>query len=564
MPTDIAEDTIDLTIDLLEAITPETGDESYPFPRLKTTGRSELRQFRVVVLENAYLQVTVVPDLGGRILRIYDKRTSKDIVPYTPRIAVAEGGTRGVTSTNGVQFALNGVERPNAMGTVAHMPDFSEEEDEPGGLWLGEICGNGLSFNCRIVLPPERAEILMEFRLLNRSLESVPVNPGLLFGSEFAMTWFKGAFHGQSSEGTGLRIEADTPLHQGKNGLFRFRQTSSLAPRQLDSWTATLTPFSLPGKLSGMSREASASFDDERLAIQSTEQRLGHKVVLLTQEGQALEAVTDLYPETLYEAGLPSAIKDLAILDPNGKDVLLIGSTKPAPNSSDPDPLQVEWPSLDWDEARLRQATFNVAQRHLAHLLLGYRFLAASEYAAADREFEQALLFNAEDHLTWWIKAVTARLMGEVGEERAELLNAHFLAPLEPALRAESYLGSPSQTKEPSAVLRPLDETPAVYVEVAAMLLEAGLYTETSKWIDEALRHNDLPMLRYLLAYAYLSASRMEVEAAEQIAAAGQRPAAPPYAYRPIEIEALSALRERFPDNQVLGQYAALAGYLPV
>src|SRR5262249_54552632 len=135
------------------------------------------------------------------------------------------------------------------------------------------------------------------------------------------------------------------------------------------------------------------------------------------------------------------------------------------------------------------------------------------------------------------------------------LLNAHFLAPLEPALRAESYLANPSQTKEPSAVLRPLGGSPDSFVEVACLLLEANLDKEAATWIDEALRHVDLPMLRYLLAYAHVRGSRMEAQAGEQVALAVRQGKKPPYPWRPLELSALRLLVERFPDDAVLKSY---------
>lgn len=515
MPTDLAEDSLDLTIELLEAVNEPVG----PFPRLTRTGRKELRQFRTVVLENPLLQVILLPDLGGRIIRILDKRTDTDILPFSPTISVEEGGKRGVFAPAGLQISYDGGERLNSMGTVVCQPDYSGEDEEPGGVWIGELCGNGLGLHYRIALPPDRAEILLECRLLNRTFEPLPVSPGLL---------------GDTSK---LYVEADLP-------------SFDLAPRQLHAWTGTLTPISL-GETKGQSREAAAYFDAKTLRIQTTEQRLGHKIVLLTEAGQTLEMPVDLYPEIVFEtslAGLPSPAKALAILDPAKQEILRIEGPQTASETRTTAQIQTEWPEPGWDEPRLRAATLNVAQRHLAHLLLGYLRLKERDFQAANEEFEQALLFNAEDHLTWWIKAVTERLLGNAEEERPELLNAHYLAPLEPALRAEGYLSSPSHAKEPSAVLRPLEETPDAFVEIACLLLEANLPDEATKWMDEALRHADLPMLRYLQAYAYLEGSRMSVEAADQVAMARRKPMTPPYPWRAIERRAMAALTERFPE----------------
>jgi tetratricopeptide (TPR) repeat protein len=191
---------------------------------------------------------------------------------------------------------------------------------------------------------------------------------------------------------------------------------------------------------------------------------------------------------------------------------------------------------------------------HLAH-----RAASEGRYHDAHRDIEQALLFDAEDHLAWWSQAVLARLMGSDEEEAGVLLNAHYLAPLEPALRAESFLSqSAMMGKEPSSILRPLAESPEQFVEVACLLLDMGLYDQATRWIDEALRHGDLAMLRYLQAFAYLSASRMSVDAAEQVAAAGRLPFGPPLPWRDIEGVALRFLRDRFSADSTLASYLEL------
>lgn len=215
------------------------------------------------------------------------------------------------------------------------------------------------------------------------------------------------------------------------------------------------------------------------------------------------------------------------------------------------------------DEQALHAATFDVKSRHWAHLCLGYRKLSESDPIGAARHFEQSLLFNAEDHLAWLFKAICDRLAGHVDDERPELLNAHFLAPLEPGLRAESYLAAPSQVKDKSPLLNAFEETPEAFVEVACLLLEAELWEESAKWLDEALRHADLAMLRYLLAYAYLQGSRMEVQAAEQLQVASRLDFAPPFPWRPIEKRALETLASRFPDDPKLKSMLQMSPSMP-
>jgi tetratricopeptide (TPR) repeat protein len=213
------------------------------------------------------------------------------------------------------------------------------------------------------------------------------------------------------------------------------------------------------------------------------------------------------------------------------------------------------------DEAALIRATFNVSTRHIAWTRLGMLSLAHGDAAQAGERFEQALLYNADDPLLWWTAAAAARVAGGVGEEeRAELLNAHYLSPLEPALRAEAFLSQPVEPgREPSPLVAPLDEAPESYIEVAALLVEHGLLSDATRWIDEALRHADLPMLRILLAYCYLSGSRMAAEAASEVQKAEALGPPAPLPWRRVEIDALRAVGSRFPEALGVRQWLELA-----
>jgi tetratricopeptide (TPR) repeat protein len=405
-------------------------------------------------------------------------------------------------------------------------------------------------------------------------------SPALDAGFHFASS---SPFDGTVLEGGALRIA-------------RFSELRHLAPRQVDAWSVTLVPYSGlsaggDGRLQ-LTPDAGAYLDREKLRIQSVTQRLGHKIVLLTETGQSLEAPADLYPEHTFEiplTDLPSPPVAIALLDSRREEILRIGPASggdadgsltrgrasATPSGSDSgrplDPgsatrgyagaippgsmAPVGQTSFDGQnltpqtsEIALRRATFDVAGRHLAYTALGIQALAAKKFLEADAAFEQALLYNADDPLLWWEKALAQRLLGNE-EELPELLNAHFLAPLEPALRAEAFLAQPLATgKEPSPLLAAFNENPEDFVEVACLLIERGQFDQAHRWLDEAMRHRDLPMLRLLTAYCLLKGTQMVADAAEHVRAAAQSPG-PPYPWRPVEREALAALHARFPSD---------------
>jgi hypothetical protein len=246
----------------------------------------------------------------------------------------------------------------------------------------------------------------------------------------------------------------------------------------------------------------------------------------------------DVHPEHVLQLEAPVEPVAVALLDARG-EVLLSTASEPSAAPGPPPPAG-EIP----EGATMEELTASVAHRHVAHLRLGVTALQAQDWQEADARFEMALLYNGDDPLLWWIKGLARRLGEDAeGDDRPELANAHFLSPLEPALRAEAYLAQAPEGREPNPLLRRL--MPEEFVEVACLLIEHGLPDQAHRWIDEALRHVDLAMLRYLMAYILLQGTRMEMEAAGQVEAA-RRAQMPPYPSRRLEWEALRVLEARF------------------
>ncbi|HWA82625.1 MAG TPA: DUF5107 domain-containing protein [Fimbriimonadaceae bacterium] len=558
MASEIFEETLNLEIGLLEA-GPATAD-SYPYPSLAPVGRSEPRAFRAVILENPYLRATFVPALGGRLLSLFDKRSQVEVLHEGPLVPMP-GGRRGASLPSGICLHLDGADRLTSMASVQYAAEEPDEET-PAALWLAEaVTGTGLSWHLHVVLPPDRAELRIEARVFNRTWEDVPYRAGLLlpvFGENRSDgTAF---FTLQDGRGVGLIPERggwSAGVAGGALVLARFPEMRGLAPRQLDTWAVSIIPVSGLGHIDAISRYGALAIEGDRLRLQAVEPLRMHKIILLTRSGQTMEAPLLAFPEEIVEMSLPEPVDGVALLDAHKDELLRWEGEWLEIGRETPPAAPCLRPSLRSED--LEDATFDVATRHAAHALLGNRALAAGDLAEAEYRYEQALLYNAEDHLTWWMKAIAKREGGHEGGEVAEMLNAHYLAPLDPILRAESFFRQPRPAgKEPAVLLRPMDEHPENYVEVAALLVEAQLFELAGRWIDEALRHLDLPMLRYLLAYAHIKATGMDFEAAEQVAVAGRMPLAPPFPWRQTEIEAIFRLAERFPGDGRLHELTLL------
>ena len=87
----------------------DPGDPIYPYPRLDfdaVTGPAP-RAYRAVFIQNGYVQLAVVPELGGRILRWTDRATGRQLFYANPVIKPTRWGYRGWwLATGGMEWAF--------------------------------------------------------------------------------------------------------------------------------------------------------------------------------------------------------------------------------------------------------------------------------------------------------------------------------------------------------------------------------------------------------------------------------------------------------------------------
>lgn len=103
----------------------------YPYPVIeKIYDNKEDVSYRAVFLENKYLKVMILPQLGGRIQRAYDKTNGYDFVYYNHVIKPALVGLLGPWISGGIEFNWPQHHRPTTFMEVDHMllehPDGSK------------------------------------------------------------------------------------------------------------------------------------------------------------------------------------------------------------------------------------------------------------------------------------------------------------------------------------------------------------------------------------------------------------------------------------------------------
>ncbi|SEU34578.1 DUF5107 domain-containing protein [Stigmatella erecta] len=109
----------------------------YPLPFIDRIAEEPVpRPWEAVFLENEYLQLMLLPQLGGRIHRAVDKTHGFDMIYYQPVIKPALVGLAGPWISGGIEFNWPQHHRPSTF-----MPADVHVEQEPDGaitVWMSE------------------------------------------------------------------------------------------------------------------------------------------------------------------------------------------------------------------------------------------------------------------------------------------------------------------------------------------------------------------------------------------------------------------------------------------
>ncbi|NCB91791.1 MAG: DUF5107 domain-containing protein [Clostridia bacterium] len=141
----------------------------YPLPvSEKISDTKEDVAYHAVWLENEYLKVMVLPELGGRIQRAYDKTNGYDFVYYNHVIKPALVGLTGPWISGGIEFNWPQHHRPSTYSPV----DYTIEEHEDGSctVHVSEIDKMyGTKGMASISLYPGKAYIEIKGQLYNHT-----------------------------------------------------------------------------------------------------------------------------------------------------------------------------------------------------------------------------------------------------------------------------------------------------------------------------------------------------------------------------------------------------------
>lgn len=109
----------------------------YPHPVCEGVADTKCdKEYNAIFLENDYIMVMILPEIGGKIQRLYDKTNGYDAVYYNEVIKPALVGLAGPWISGGIEFNWPQHHRPSTFDPVDYVTE--EHEDGSATVWVGE------------------------------------------------------------------------------------------------------------------------------------------------------------------------------------------------------------------------------------------------------------------------------------------------------------------------------------------------------------------------------------------------------------------------------------------
>jgi tetratricopeptide (TPR) repeat protein len=141
----------------------------YPHPVIeKILDEKVDKEWNAVFLENQYLKIMILPELGGRVQMAYDKTKERHFIYYNQVIKPALVGLTGPWISGGLEFNWPQHHRPSTFEPVDHC--IEENADGSVTVWCSEV---ERMFRTRgmagFTLHPDKAYLEIKVKLLNRT-----------------------------------------------------------------------------------------------------------------------------------------------------------------------------------------------------------------------------------------------------------------------------------------------------------------------------------------------------------------------------------------------------------
>ena len=141
----------------------------YPYPTIEKISDEKVdKEYNAVYLENEYIKIMILPELGGRIQRAYDKTNDYDFVYYNQVIKPALVGLTGPWISGGIEFNWPQHHRPTTFLPVDHI--VVENEDGSKSVLVHDVDQMyGTKGIAKFTVYPGKAYIEITGQLYNRT-----------------------------------------------------------------------------------------------------------------------------------------------------------------------------------------------------------------------------------------------------------------------------------------------------------------------------------------------------------------------------------------------------------
>lgn len=141
----------------------------YPYPIIEKISDHKIeKEYLGVFLENKYVKVMVLPELGGRIQMAYDKTKKRHFVYHNEVIKPALVGLTGPWISGGIEFNWPQHHRPTTFEPVDY--HFEENKDGSATIWCNEL--ERMSYTKGLIgftIYPDKSYIELTVKLYNKS-----------------------------------------------------------------------------------------------------------------------------------------------------------------------------------------------------------------------------------------------------------------------------------------------------------------------------------------------------------------------------------------------------------
>ncbi len=141
----------------------------YPYPLLDKLGTERApRKWRAVLLENRYVRVVVLPEIGGRIFAALDKTNGYDFFYRQHVIKPALIGMAGAWISGGVEWNVFHHHRVTSFMPVDYV--LQEHPDGSKTVWVGETeLRHRMRWVVGVTLHPDRSVLDVTLKMFNRT-----------------------------------------------------------------------------------------------------------------------------------------------------------------------------------------------------------------------------------------------------------------------------------------------------------------------------------------------------------------------------------------------------------